>query len=200
VGAGGGFFDICEELENNDFELIGYINDVEVHDLEYPYLGGDDTVLRDDVVKIVTVAGVGKGIALREKLHEMHKNVIVNLIFNDAIVSRYATYKKNNGIIIYPQTYVKAKCHIGEGVLINSGCIIGHHTKIGDFTQLSLGVNVGGTTSIGKRCFVGMGAQIFNHVTIGDNCIIYAGSIVKKSLPDNSIVRVNNKILDETIV
>lgn len=81
--------------------------------------------------------------------------------------------------------------------------------SIGDYTKITYGVkfithdggcyvlrsmyddskdaSVYGTISIGKNCFIGNDTIILPGVTIGDNCVIAAGSIVSRSIPDNSV-------------
>lgn len=52
-------------------------------------------------------------------------------------------------------------------------------------------IDVFGKIKIGNYTFVGEGAMIMPGVTIGDDCIIGAGSVVTKSVPDNTIVAGN---------
>lgn len=49
-------------------------------------------------------------------------------------------------------------------------------------------VNSSGKVKIGNNIVFGRNVTLFKGVSIGDNCIIGAGSIVTKSIPDNSVV------------
>ena len=49
------------------------------------------------------------------------------------------------------------------------------------------GMSVYGRIKIGNNVFIGNDAIIMPGVSIGNNCIIAAGSIVTKSIPDNSV-------------
>jgi len=48
--------------------------------------------------------------------------------------------------------------------------------------------NLFGTIIIGNNCFIGVNAILLYGTFIGDNCIIGAGSIVKGTFPDNSVI------------
>lgn len=45
-----------------------------------------------------------------------------------------------------------------------------------------------GRIRVGDNCFIGTRAIILPGVTIGSNCVIGAGSVVTRSVPDNSVV------------
>ena len=74
--------------------------------------------------------------------------------------------------------------------------VIGETSIVGDDVTLYQGVTLGGTgKEHGKRhptlldnVVVGSGAKILSNITIGHNCRIGAGSVVLRSVPDNSTV------------
>lgn len=88
----------------------------------------------------------------------------------------------NAGVIISTHT------QIGRHVLLNRGAIIGHHNSIGDYTTISPGANLGGFVTVGDRSWIGLGANIIERVSIGNQAIISAGSLVKKDVPDKTLV------------
>ena len=77
---------------------------------------------------------------------------------------------------------------IGEGVLINLNCTVGHDSTIGDFVELSPGVHISGNCKIGSYSNIGTNATILPKITIGENVIFGAGSVVTKDVFDNCLV------------
>jgi len=63
--------------------------------------------------------------------------------------------------------------------------IVTHHTIFSHSKQTSTPYNA--PVVIGKNCYIGSGVIILPGVTIGDNSIIAAGSVVTKSIPNDSV-------------
>jgi acetyltransferase-like isoleucine patch superfamily enzyme len=53
---------------------------------------------------------------------------------------------------------------------------------------------------IGKNCWIGSNVTILKGVTIGDNVIIGAGCLIYKSVPSNSIIKLNQNLTIENFV
>ena len=76
------------------------------------------------------------------------------------------------------------------------GIVIGETAEIGDDVLLYQGVTLGGTgkekgkrhPTIGDNVVIGTGAKILGNITIGKHTKIGAGSVVIRSVPDNSTV------------
>ncbi|MDO5655739.1 MAG: acetyltransferase [Flavobacteriaceae bacterium] len=78
--------------------------------------------------------------------------------------------------------------HIGRGSFINAKTIVGHDSTIGEFCEICPSVNIAGHIDIGDYTFLGTGVIVYPKVKIGKNVSVTAGSIVRKNVPDNSIV------------
>jgi len=102
-----------------------------------------------------------------------------------------------------------AKLIIGNNTAFNYGCIITchHEITIGDRAifgpnvlvydhdhdfRTDEGVTEGkykyGSVEIGNNVWVGANVVILRDTKIGDNCVIAAGSIVKGTFPDNTLI------------
>lgn len=77
---------------------------------------------------------------------------------------------------------------IGEGVMMWSGNHIGHHVVIGDYCFLSSHVGLASGVRLGEGCFLGGKVGIDTGVKIGARCFLGGGAVVKKNLPDESVV------------
>jgi acetyltransferase-like isoleucine patch superfamily enzyme len=66
----------------------------------------------------------------------------------------------------------------------------GNYLKLGHQVSLSAwsknGIQLVNNINIGTNCWIGSKVNVLDGVAIGTGCIIAAGSVVTKSLPDNS--------------
>jgi serine O-acetyltransferase len=96
------------------------------------------------------------------------------------------------GIEIHPAAQIGRRLFIDHGM----GVVIGETSVVGNDVTLYQGVTLGGTgKESGKRhptiednVVVGGGAKILGNITVGKNCRIGAGSVVLRSVPDESTV------------
>src|SRR5580658_1758777 len=102
-------------------------------------------------------------------------------------VARFLT-----GIEIHPGAEIGRRLFIDHGL----GVVIGETAIVGDDVTLYQGVTLGGTgKEHGKRhptiedeVVIGGGAKVLGNITVGRNCRIGAGSVVLRSVPENSTV------------
>ena len=95
-------------------------------------------------------------------------------------------------------TEIHPGARLGRRIFIDHALsvVIGETAVIGDDVTLYQGVTLGGTgKEHGKRhptlldnVVVGSGAKILGNITVGHNCRIGAGSVVLRSVPDDSTV------------
>lgn len=112
----------------------------------------------------------------------------------------YVSYARKLGVIIGDGCKILSnprKCfgsepwlvRIGNHVEITGGVIILTHDGSTWVTRDKNPCDaVWGTVEIGDNVFVGERAIIMPNIKVGNNCVIGAGSIVTKSVPDNSVV------------
>lgn len=78
-------------------------------------------------------------------------------------------------------TYIQAQ----EGVIINNDVQIGSHCSIYTVNTID---DTCGPIHLKRNCKIGTHSTIFPDVTIGENSVVGAYSLVKKDVPDNTIV------------
>lgn len=81
----------------------------------------------------------------------------------------------------------------GPGITIGKNTMLGTHCEIIDSNFHDLhggmeGVPVGGKVVIGDHVVVGSNVKILKGVRIGDNSMVANGSVVTRSVPENSVV------------
>lgn len=92
-----------------------------------------------------------------------------------------------NGSIILPFTYVAQNTVIGENVLLHSGCKVENNCNIGNNCFISSNSFVGARVTVEDTCFIGPSASIRDGVSIGHDSIIGMGSVITKSVVENSV-------------
>ena len=96
------------------------------------------------------------------------------------------------GIEIHPGAEIGERLFIDHGM----GVVVGETTIIGDEVTIYQGVTLGGTgkeqgkrhPTIGNGVVIGAGARVLGNIEIGHNSRIGAGSVVLRSVPDDSTV------------
>ncbi|HYL12592.1 MAG TPA: serine O-acetyltransferase [Terriglobales bacterium] len=96
------------------------------------------------------------------------------------------------GIEIHPGAQIGRRLFIDHGM----GVVIGETTIVGDDVTLYQGVTLGGTgkekgkrhPTIENNVTIGTGARILGNITVGENCRVGAGSVVLRSVPENSTI------------
>jgi len=184
---------LVEEINNSrpgkdEWNLLGFIDEDEskwgMELRGYPVLGGW-AALAELPAEVSAICVVGEPAA---------KNKLVDLA--GAQGRQFAT-------LIHPQVETAGDIFIGKGVLINKGCLLTVNVRIGDhvlvnpgcgighdaiiepYTNLMWRVNISGAVNVGKGCMIGTGAVVLQGKTIGEWTAVGAGAVVTKDLPPN---------------
>jgi serine O-acetyltransferase len=151
-----------------------------------------DTIFREDpaaksVVEILLCYPGLHATLLHRLSHPLYKAGVPLL---PRLISQFARWM--TGIEIHPGATIGRRFFIDHGM----GVVIGETAEIGDDVLIYQGVTLGGTgkesgkrhPTLGNRVVVGGGAKVLGNITIGDNARIGAGSVVIRSVPENSTV------------
>lgn len=179
--------EINAEQSLERWKLLGFLDDDKAKwnsmIRNYPVLGGIDYLAGDK------------------------NNVQVCIVIGDPVVKKQiAEGVKDLGVefatLVHPELKIEDEVEIGQGSLINKGCLltvnikvgehvsinpgcgIGHDVVVGDYTTLMWRVNLSGNVKIGQGCLLGTGATVLQGLEIGDNVTVGAGAVVTKDLPD----------------
>jgi len=166
-----GFYD--DNVESgiiiNGFEVLGFIN--ELVQIDY------------NLEVVISIADPMTKKKIYETLNNNSFLSFPSLIHPNVLIG---TDKVNigYGCIICASNIITVHVTIGNFVILNLGCTVGHDTNIGDYSSFMPSVNISGEVFIGNSVYVGSGAKIINLVTIGNSTIVGAGAVVSKSLPE----------------
>lgn len=111
--------------------------------------------------------------------------------------------------LVHPSSTVSRRTTLGEGVIVDAGCVlagfstlkghvrvgrgcnIGHHTEIGDYTTIHPGTIVSGNCRIGAQVTLGSGSVIIDGMQIGDGVVSAAGTVITRNVPAGALVAGN---------
>lgn len=92
-----------------------------------------------------------------------------------------------DGCTIMEGCILTTDIRVGEGVLMNVCCTVGHDSVLGDYSELMPGARISGHVEIGENCAIGTNAILLPGVKIGANTVIGAGSVVTKDVEANVV-------------
>jgi acetyltransferase-like isoleucine patch superfamily enzyme len=118
-------------------------------------------------------------------------------------------------LIDIPKAYIKigsntringAYIHAQKSIDIGDNCVIASGVNIIDSNghnlysvNRTIGRDIPGDIVIGKNVWIGLNAIILKNTYIGDNCVISAGSVVKGTFSNNSLIVGNPAIKVKTL-
>jgi sugar O-acyltransferase (sialic acid O-acetyltransferase NeuD family) len=186
VGAGGFSKEILawfpQTLDTSSFKFKGFLDD-------NPALNPLDSIKNySPQPSDVFVCAIGDP-RLKEKVIEILENKnakFINLIHKTAVV--LSDCNSSKGLIVAPFVFISSNVKLGNHVLFNIACSIGHDAKIGGFCSLSPHSVVSGNVSLGEKVLLGSHASIIPGKTIGDNAVVGAGSAVIRNVPEKATV------------
>lgn len=88
-----------------------------------------------------------------------------------------------DGCVFAPGAVLTTNIKIGNFVLFNLNCTVGHDARIGDYCSIMPGAAVGGNCTLGSCVMVGANAAILPGVKIGDRATVGAGAVVLRDVP-----------------
>ena len=95
--------------------------------------------------------------------------------------SEYVTIGK--GCIICARNMITTNVEIGDFVILNLGCTVGHDTVIKDYAAFMPSCNISGEVTIEEGVYCGTGVKIINQTSIGEYATIGARAVVIKPIP-----------------
>lgn len=201
IGAGsvGGHVALNIDQYTEDYQIVGFLDDdADKRKTElfgYKVLGTVKEAI--ELRNVGVVLGIAFPHIKKYILNSLSTNttlIFPTLIHERAWVSK--DVKIGKGSIIYPGTSINYGSDIGDFVVNNMNCALGHHTTIGGFSSLAPGVNTGGHTTIGEAVDIGIGASTLQNVHIGADSIIGGQSMVIRDVaPHTTVVGVPAKII-----
>ena len=125
----------------------------------------------------------------RKKVWEMFKQAgwdSVNIIHPNAVISKDA--KLGEGILIECGCLITPNPTIGNNVVVNTGSQVNHDNIVEDHVYIASGVILSGGVKIGENTLLDDGVIVTLGKIVGKNSLIGAGAVVTKNIEDNVVV------------
>lgn len=187
IGAGGFGREIAWLAErineiSPSWEIKGFLDDNKslhgtVQD-GYLVLGGSDYLkdIKEEVYAVVAIGSAKTKKTVVEKLAGYEHIHFATLVDPSIICSGRVEIGK--GSMICAGTILTTDIRIGEHVIINLDCTVGHDAVIGDYTTIYPSANISGNVTVGKGAELGTGVQVIQGKRIGAGTVIGAGAVV----------------------
>ena len=152
---------------------------------DYPVYGGLEYLRRCEGAYVVCAAGSAR---VRRIIIEKLAGFPIKfatLIDPSVIMSKRVTV--GEGVIICAGTIITVDVTIGNQVIINWDCTLGHDDVIHDFVTMYASVNVSGCCEVGSCVEFGTGMQILQGLSVVDNVIVGASACVVKDITEAGV-------------
>ena len=197
IGFGGHAHSVIDTIiQNNDYEIVGYV-DNEEHDnyLNLKYLGTDDYLnkifesgMKNAVVCIGFMGMNDNRNIVYNKLKKIGYSLPV-IIDKSAIIANNVNI--DEGTFVGKGAIINANSQIGKMCIINSKALIEHDSCIGDFSHISVSACLCGEVNVGTESFIGANSTIVQCLSIGNNVFVGAGMLVTNNIIDGKRFTLN---------
>lgn len=203
LGAGLAVTQVQGILDDQDFQIIGLLDDDPAIQGEtlfgHRVLGPCTSIVRlfaegEMDAALVTIS---TSVEARDKLTRSCVELgipLVNAIHATCHVAKDA--KIGVGNILCAFCHVGSAAEIGDGNFFSAYNSIEHHSHIGSFCSMGPGCMTSTDVTMGDRVRMGTGVFAEPHITIGDDALISSGSILRKDVPANHVVKQAGKPID----
>ncbi|GAB3203729.1 sugar O-acyltransferase (sialic acid O-acetyltransferase NeuD family) [Pontibacter aydingkolensis] len=194
IGAGnvGGFLAYNIEEFETDFEVLGFLDDNpnKIGEVLYGHK------VLGPVADIRNYENKGIAVAIGIANPKIKKNIAGSLLASSftfpSFISKHAWLSKHvtvgRGVILYPGVSINYETLLGDFVIMNMNCAIGHNCSIADYSTLAPGVNLAGFTFIEESVDIGIGVSTRQNVRIGNNSKVGGQTMIIHNVQPNSVV------------
>lgn len=128
----------------------------------------------------------------RRKLYQKVKDMGYKLA---NIVSPTASVRgeiKGDNCWICDGVVIQEHVIVGSDVFIMDNALIGHRSMVQSHVFVAIRVTICGSVIVDEQSYIGANSTVFDEVKIGRKCLIGGATIVKRNVPNFSVVKVPN--------
>lgn len=94
-----------------------------------------------------------------------------------------------DGVVV--QEHVRLGCN----VFIKDNAVVAHWSIVEDHAFIAINATICGAVHVGEQSYIGANATVFDEAIIGKKCLIGGATIVKRNVPDYSVVKTPNECM-----
>lgn len=194
IGAGsvGKFIAYNIDSFQDSFSVVGFVDDdITKHGVNiagYPVLGSIDLLKEYSKKEYAVVVGIAFP-KVKRKIVDRIKDLdfeYPSFISNNAWLSKEVTV--GMGSILYPGVSINYETTIGDFVVMNMNCAIGHNCIIHSYTSLAPGGNLAGCTILHEAVDFGIGAATKQSTHVFEGAIIGGQAMITQNVVANTVV------------
>lgn len=80
----------------------------------------------------------------------------------------------------------------GNNIFVKDNAVVAHWSVVEDHAFVAINATICGAVTIGEQSYIGANATVFDEVKIGKKCLVGGATVVKRNVPDFSVVKVPN--------
>ena len=180
---------LIEDINRKDplWNIVGFFDDGhEKGELVngFPVLGKTDDLNRwgRDLALAISIGNPVVKRRIIERIVNQHI-FFPTLIHPNVVVGSLQYVRFGQGCIVCAGNMITTNIEIGDFVILNLGCTVGHDTIIKDYAAFMPSCNISGEVVVEEGVYCGTGVKIINQTSIGEYAIVGAGAVVTKPIP-----------------
>jgi acetyltransferase EpsM len=177
-----------------EWEILGFLNDNETEINGFPVIGpinretAQKFLKQPDIYFVYTLISPKNREKFKHKLLDLQipRERFATIIHPTTVVSKFA--KIGYGCSIQPFVSVGPDVEIGDHVQIYAQALIGHDSRLDNFSYVANNACIGAKVHLQEGAYLGTNCSTLEFITIGKWSLVGMGSVVLKSVADNTKV------------
>lgn len=175
---------------DNEWEVVGFINDFEEKIDCYPVVGK-----LSDIDKFVNqgfyfsygIHLIGRNPLTKEVFEKMNipEERLATVIHQSAFIGEDVVIEP--GCFVMANAYIAPRTHLGLCSMVKANVCIGHDVESGPLCHFAMGAIVGSYSKLGICCDVSLGSIVLEKKRIGDFSMLGAHSLLTHDMPERSV-------------
>ena len=176
---------------DDEWEVVGFINDYEDSVCGYPVIGKmedvDRLVKETDYYFLFAIHTVGRNTLIEKTFNKINIPVerLGTVVHHSAFVAGSAVLEP--GVFIMSNCYVGPQSRLCRCTMMMANTVVGHNSILGPHCHIAVGGIVSSYDVIGKCSSIAFGTIVLEKRKIGDFCVAGANSVISHDIPDGEI-------------